>query len=42
MVKDLYATFGFEKISDGDGNTVWRLNLAGYENKNTVIAVNKE
>lgn len=42
MVKDLYGTFGFEKISDEDGNTVWRLNLAGYENKNTVIAVNKE
>ncbi len=42
MVKDLYGNFGFEKISDENGNTVWRLETAGYENKNKVISVNKE
>ena len=40
MVKDLYATFGFEKISEDDaGNTVWQMDVAGYEKKNHVIAV---
>ena len=40
MVKDLYGTFGFDKISeDEDGNTVWQLDIAGYEKKNHVIAV---
>ena len=36
MVKDLYASFGFEKISDEK----WRLNLDGYTRKNKVIEVN--
>lgn len=40
MVKDLFQTFGFEKISEDDtGNTVWELPVDGYETKNHVIAV---
>ncbi len=45
MVKELYADFGFTKISeDEEGNTVWSLETAGYEKKNNYIKVerNKE
>ncbi len=40
MVRELYKTFGFEKISeDAEGNTVWTMNTADYEKKNHVINV---
>lgn len=40
MVRELYGTFGFTKVSeDADGNSVWELPLAGYENQNHVILV---
>lgn len=40
MVRELYGSFGFEKISeDADNNTVWELSLDGYEPKNHVIKV---
>jgi FkbH-like protein len=40
MVKELYAGFGFDKIEeDEEGNTVWQLDLAGYEKQNHVIDV---
>lgn len=40
MVKELFGSFGFCKVSeDDDGNTVWELPVADYENKNHVIAV---
>lgn len=40
MVKELFATFGFDKLSEDEaGNTVWQLEVSGYENKNHVIAV---
>lgn len=43
MVKNLYADFGFEKVSeDADGNTEWKLLIDGYNNKNNVIKVNTE
>lgn len=45
MVKELYADFGFTKISeDEEGNTVWSLETAGYKTKNNYIKVerNKE
>lgn len=42
MVKDLYESFGFEKLSDDNGHTVWKLLTANYENKNRVILVNEE
>lgn len=33
MVKELYGSFGFTKIADKDGNTLWELLTEGYENK---------
>jgi len=45
MVKELYADFGFDKISeDEEGNTVWSLKTEGYNKKNNYIKVerNKE
>lgn len=42
MVKDLYEKFGFDKLSDDNGSTVWRLQTADYEYKNKVISVNEE
>lgn len=42
MVKDLYKDFGFTMINeDSDGNTVWELTLADYENKNKYITVER-
>lgn len=41
MVRDLFADFGFNKISeDENGNTQWSLSVEEYENKNNVIKVN--
>ncbi len=42
MVKEFFGLQGFTKISeDEDENAVWELDISrGYENKNTVIAVN--
>lgn len=40
MVRELYGTFGFTKISeDENGNTVWELSIDGYENQNRYIKV---
>lgn len=40
MVSGLYESFGFDKLSeDSEGNTVWSLQTAGYENKNHVMEV---
>ena len=40
MVKELYKTFGFEKISeDENGNTVWELPTEGYKNQNHYIEI---
>lgn len=40
MVKELYKTFGFDKVSeDEQGNTVWQMDVDGYENRNRVIRV---
>ncbi|MBQ9413738.1 MAG: HAD family hydrolase [Clostridia bacterium] len=40
MVRELYRTFGFEKIrEDDEGNTVWELPVAGYVPQNRVIDV---
>lgn len=40
MVRELYKTFGFEKIDeDEQGNTVWQMNVAGYKKRNHVIRV---
>ncbi|MGN0656367.1 MAG: HAD-IIIC family phosphatase [Ruminiclostridium sp.] len=42
MVKELFGSFGFTKISDREGNTVWELPLVGYENKTRHIAIGKD
>ncbi|MGN0683010.1 MAG: HAD-IIIC family phosphatase [Oscillospiraceae bacterium] len=42
MVASLYETFGFEKISDDNGNTTWRLDTEGYSQKCGVISVNPD
>ncbi len=40
MVKDLYARFGFDKLSeDEQGNSVWQLSVDSYEQKCHVIDV---
>ncbi len=42
MVKDLYKTFGFTKKQENEnGDSVWELEVAGYQKKNHVITVNK-
>jgi len=41
MVKELYAKFGFDKLSeDGEGNTVWELKTENYQKQNHVIRIN--
>ena len=41
MVKELYKDFGFDKISeDEQGNTLWQLDLNGYQNKTSHIKIN--
>lgn len=39
MVKELFGTFGFEKISEDDGNTVWRLDVGSYSERCNVIEI---
>lgn len=40
MVKELFGSFGFEKISDNDGTTDWKLPVGGYEYKTKHIKIN--
>ncbi|MGN0578981.1 MAG: HAD-IIIC family phosphatase, partial [Ruminiclostridium sp.] len=42
MVKELFGSFGFTKIADEEGNTVWELPLIGYQNKTRHIAIGKD
>ena len=39
MVSELYAEIGFEKIMQSGDDTVWRLDLAGYEKQGKYIAL---
>ena len=40
MVKKLYEDFGFTKVyEDDEENTVWSLDISGYDDKNKVISV---
>ena len=42
MVREFYGRLGFAKVSeDAAGNTVWDLDLAGYEKRNQVIKVSQ-
>ncbi len=40
MVKELFGSFGFTKVSDVDGNTVWELETAGYKPYTKHIKIN--
>ncbi len=41
MVRGLFGHFGFEKVSEDEaGNTVWKMPVSGYSEKNTHIAIN--
>lgn len=40
MVKELFGTFGFAKASENDGNTVWELDISGYEPHTKHIKIN--
>ncbi len=40
MVKGLYGTFGFTKVSEQDGNTVWELDITGYKPHTKHIIIN--
>lgn len=40
MVRDLFSDFGFEKVSeDSNENTVWKLVISEYKNKNKFIKI---
>ena len=42
MVKSLYETFGFQKISeDSEGNTVWEMQINDYMQKNKFIEIRR-
>ncbi len=42
MVKELYGTFGFAKISEDGGKTLWELETAGYVPKTKHIHIKEE
>ncbi len=42
MVSDLYEKFGFELDSKIDEDTIWKLDVANYENKNKFIGVEND
>lgn len=43
MVKEFYGTMGFQKLSEKDGDSEWEYVIPeNYENKNQVIAVNRQ
>jgi len=41
MVQDFYAQFGFEKISEQDGRTLWRLDVNSYQPRKVYITENE-
>jgi len=42
MVKELFGLFGFSKISENDGNTVWELDLSDFKPYTRHIKINQE
>ena len=40
MVKELFGLFGFKKLSEDDGNTVWELQLNDYKPYTKHININ--
>ena len=41
MVANLYEEFGFELVSTIGKDTIWRLDISSYENKNILIGIKK-
>jgi predicted enzyme involved in methoxymalonyl-ACP biosynthesis len=39
MVSDLYEKFGFSLTDTNNEDTIWKLNISDYENKNKFIGV---
>ncbi|MBC5582056.1 HAD-IIIC family phosphatase [Anaerofilum sp. BX8] len=39
LVKEIYATMGFEKVSESDAETVFSLDVAAYQQQNHILAV---
>ncbi len=42
MVSDLYEKFGFDLVEKNDDDTVWKLDISMYENKNKFIGVKND
>jgi len=42
MVSDLYEKYGFELKKTSNENTIWKLNISNYENKNKFIGVSND
>jgi len=42
MVSDLYEKFGFELKETSNEDTVWKLDISSYENKNKFIGVSND
>ncbi|MBQ1389928.1 MAG: HAD-IIIC family phosphatase [Clostridia bacterium] len=42
MVKELFGTFGFDKISEDENGSVWKLEVEGYQKKCSVISINSD
>ncbi len=40
MVKELFGTFGFTKVSDDEGSTVWELDISDYAPRTKHIIIN--
>ena len=42
MVSDLYEKFGFTLSERNGEDTIWKLDISNYENKNKFIGVNND
>ena len=42
MVSDLYEKFGFNLIEQNEKDTIWKLDVSTYENKNKLISVEND
>jgi len=42
MVKEFYATMGFEKTAQNQEDTIWQLDVASYKKSNNIIAVSSK
>lgn len=42
MVADLYGKFGFNLVEQNNDNTIWKLDITNYQNKNKFIGVEND